>query len=215
MKALLVSDVHGNLPALETVLQKETDYDQIISLGDVVNYGPWGNECVDLLENKGAINLVGNHEEYFLQGSYPGPSALVKQFFKVCYMDFQRMGVIGKYRSEYIIGKFICRHTIGDLYVFQDTPVTIDANTIIGHSHSQFTRQVDGFTLVNTGSVGQNRREINVINYATYDTASDDMVLKEVVYDHNLVIQKMREKNYPEECLNYYLGKSIRSKPAQ
>jgi len=209
MRVLLISDVHGNLPALEKVLRKENSADQVISLGDVVNYGPWSNECVDLLKETGAINLIGNHEEYFILGSYSG-TTLVRQFFDVCYRDFNRIDIIKEYRPEYLIGKFICRHTVDDLYVFSDTPVSITNNIFIGHSHVQFMRTVNNFLLVNTGSVGQNRREINVINYAIYDTESDEVILKELVYDYQVVIQKMREKNYPQECLNYYLGKNTR-----
>jgi putative phosphoesterase len=210
MQTLLISDVHGNLPALEKVLRKESNADLVISLGDVVNYGPWGNECVDLLTDVGAVNIMGNHEEYFIQGHYAGASALVRQFFDMCYMDFDRMDAIQKYKTEHTIGKFICRHTVDDLYVFSDTPVSLTNNMFIGHSHAQFIRQVNDFLLVNTGSVGQNRREINVINYALYDTGTNDVTLNELVYDHKLVIQKMREKNYPQECLNYYLGKNTR-----
>jgi putative phosphoesterase len=210
MQVLIISDVHGNLPALEKVLEKENNADLVISLGDVVNYGPWSNECVDLLEDAGAINLAGNHEEYFIQASYPGATTLVRQFFEACMLDFDRMDVIKKYKSEYAIGKFICRHTVDDLYVFFDTPVSITSNMFIGHSHAQFMRLVNDFVLVNTGSVGQNRREINVINYVMYNADSEEVILKELVYDHNPVIQKMKEKNYPQECLNYYLGKNTR-----
>lgn len=209
MQVLLVSDIHGNLPAIEKVLKMESNADLIISLGDVVNYGPWSNECVDLLEDAGAINLIGNHEEYFIQGSYPG-STLVRQFFEACHRDFNRTDVIRTYKTEHTIGKFLCRHTVDDLYVFSDTPVSIANDMFIGHSHAQFVRQVGDFILVNTGSVGQNRREINVINYAMYNAESDEVSLKELVYDHKLVIQKMKEKNYPQECLNYYLGKNTR-----
>lgn len=210
MQVLLISDVHGNLPALEKVLKKESNADLVISLGDVVNYGPWSNECVDLLEDISAINLVGNHEEYFIQGTYPGPTTLVRQFFDTCYRNFNRMDVIRKYKTEHSIGKFLCRHTVDDLYVFSDTPVSITANMFIGHSHAQFMRTVNEFLLVNTGSVGQNRREINVINYAIYDPESDGVTLKELIYDYKLVIDKMKEENYPQECLNYYLGKNTR-----
>jgi len=50
VKVLVISDVHGNLPALERVLDNNNDVDLVISLGDVVNYGPWSNECVQLLQ---------------------------------------------------------------------------------------------------------------------------------------------------------------------
>ena len=46
MKCLIVSGVHGNWPALQAVLAAEPDADQILCLGDLVNYGPQPAECV-------------------------------------------------------------------------------------------------------------------------------------------------------------------------
>jgi len=46
MKVLIVSDIHGNWPALQAVLRAEPDADEILCLGDLVNYGPQPVECV-------------------------------------------------------------------------------------------------------------------------------------------------------------------------
>ena len=46
MKILLISDIHGNWPALQAVLAAEPDADQVLCLGDLVNYGPQPAECV-------------------------------------------------------------------------------------------------------------------------------------------------------------------------
>lgn len=46
MKCLILSDIHGNWPALRAVLAAESDADQILCLGDIVNYGPQPGECV-------------------------------------------------------------------------------------------------------------------------------------------------------------------------
>ncbi|MGO8681481.1 MAG: metallophosphoesterase family protein [Limisphaerales bacterium] len=45
MNVLALSDVHGNWLALQAVLQAEPDAEQIICLGDLVNYGPQPAEC--------------------------------------------------------------------------------------------------------------------------------------------------------------------------
>ncbi|MGD9712016.1 MAG: metallophosphoesterase [Thermomicrobiales bacterium] len=63
MRILVLSDVHGNLPALETVLQQQLSFDRIWNLGDTVGYGPWPNECVALLRSyPGSVHLAGNHD---------------------------------------------------------------------------------------------------------------------------------------------------------
>lgn len=65
MKYGLISDIHGNLEALEAVLValKEYQLDQILCLGDVIGYGPNPNECIELVREHAAICLIGNHDE--------------------------------------------------------------------------------------------------------------------------------------------------------
>ena len=95
MKTLIYSDVHGNLPAFEAVLKDAGRCDQYICLGDLVNYGPWSNECVELaLSLPNSVFLMGNHEEAFIQGSYPGNNPLVKSFFEKCHLGFNRINEI-------------------------------------------------------------------------------------------------------------------------
>jgi diadenosine tetraphosphatase ApaH/serine/threonine PP2A family protein phosphatase len=63
MRALVLSDVHGNLPALEAVLVDAAgQYDEIWNLGDTVGYGPDPVACLDRLNAIAAIQLAGNHD---------------------------------------------------------------------------------------------------------------------------------------------------------
>ena len=210
MRVLIFSDIHGNLPAFELMLRQESGIDLYISLGDVVNYGPWSNECVDLLESLQAIRLFGNHEEYFITGIYPGRSELVKLFFQTTLREFSRMKQILDYQPEYLIGNFTCRHTIDDVYIYPDTIINATGNYFIGHSHHQFDRSEKKNHVINVGSVGQNRREINVINYCVFDPESSKVELKSIVYDISALVDKMKELKYPIPCIDYYLQKPLR-----
>lgn len=63
-KIALLSDVHGNLPALKeviAVLEKENP-DIWLCLGDIVGYGPHPSECIDLIREKNMICVMGNHD---------------------------------------------------------------------------------------------------------------------------------------------------------
>lgn len=63
MRALIISDIHANLVALEAVLEATKDqYDVIWCLGDVVGYGPRPNECVELMRTESQLCLMGNHD---------------------------------------------------------------------------------------------------------------------------------------------------------
>ena len=63
MRVLLVSDIHSNMVALETILQHAPAYDAVWCLGDVVGYGPFPNECVARLRGLNALTLTGNHDQ--------------------------------------------------------------------------------------------------------------------------------------------------------
>jgi predicted phosphodiesterase len=64
MRIAVVSDIHANLHALETVLADidREPVDELWCLGDVVGYGPRPNECCDLIRDRAAISLCGNHD---------------------------------------------------------------------------------------------------------------------------------------------------------
>jgi diadenosine tetraphosphatase ApaH/serine/threonine PP2A family protein phosphatase len=67
MKSLILSDIHANLTALESVLEDANMFDYVWVLGDLVGYGPDPNECINLV--KGLPNLVcllGNHDAAIL-----------------------------------------------------------------------------------------------------------------------------------------------------
>jgi len=207
MRILIFSDIHGNLPAFEKMLQTETNIDSYISLGDVVNYGPWSNECVDLLESLEAVRLKGNHEESFINGLYPGKNTLVQSFFDLCYPSFNRQNEIANYIDQYDLGSFRFQHTINETYIFPDSVIETIGNYFIGHSHHQFDRQTSSYHVINVGSVGQNRKDIDIINFGVYDSETGQTILKSVHYKLNFLIDKMKVLNYPAICVDYYLKK--------
>jgi predicted phosphodiesterase len=63
MRILVISDIHANLVAFETVLKDaQGDWDYVWCLGDVVGYGPDPNESCDLLKTLPHLCLAGNHD---------------------------------------------------------------------------------------------------------------------------------------------------------
>ncbi|MHC1699424.1 MAG: metallophosphoesterase [Humidesulfovibrio sp.] len=70
----VLSDVHGNLEALTSVL---ADADaqgaaQVLNLGDMVGYGPEPEACVRLLRERGALSVLGNHEHGLVEAQAQG-----------------------------------------------------------------------------------------------------------------------------------------------
>ena len=208
MRIVVFSDVHGNLPAFEKMLQHAGPADQYICLGDLVNYGPWSEECVQLANSlKNCISIVGNHERYFLEGSYHGTHPLPKQFFDCCYPNFKSFDIIKAFRQDYLSFNYRFVHTIENRNIYPDTPISLTENVFIGHSHHQFQLKDKVYQLYNVGSVGQNRKYINLICYAVFYPLKNQTELCHFTYDISPLIQKMRSENYPSDCINYYLNK--------
>ena len=63
MRRAIISDVHGNLEALNTVLSdiRQQGCEQVICLGDIVGYGPAPQKCIDIVRNFDAC-ILGNHD---------------------------------------------------------------------------------------------------------------------------------------------------------
>ncbi len=64
MRYGLLSDIHGNLEALRTVLDvlRKEDVDNYICLGDIVGYGANPRECLKLIQDLNPVCIAGNHD---------------------------------------------------------------------------------------------------------------------------------------------------------
>jgi predicted phosphodiesterase len=60
----VISDIHGNLHALESVLRsvEAESPDEVWCLGDLVGYGPQPNRCCELVAERADVCLIGNHD---------------------------------------------------------------------------------------------------------------------------------------------------------
>ena len=64
----IYSDIHSNLEALQSVLKSMDKYNiqEKICLGDAVGYGPYPNECIELIQESSSAVLLGNHDSVAL-----------------------------------------------------------------------------------------------------------------------------------------------------
>ena len=64
MRYGIYSDIHGNLEALQRVMEsmKRLGVEKKVCLGDIVGYGPYPNECVELVAENSDIVILGNHD---------------------------------------------------------------------------------------------------------------------------------------------------------
>jgi putative phosphoesterase len=69
VRTLVLSDIHGNWPALEAVAA--VPHDSVLCLGDVVGYGPQPGECLRWLRASHASIVQGNHDRSVADGVPP------------------------------------------------------------------------------------------------------------------------------------------------
>jgi diadenosine tetraphosphatase ApaH/serine/threonine PP2A family protein phosphatase len=67
----LISDIHGNLAALDAVMRdvETRSVDEVLCLGDIVGYGPDPEACLDVVMARARWALMGNHDHALLHGA--------------------------------------------------------------------------------------------------------------------------------------------------
>src|SRR3989338_2026574 len=186
--------------------------DVYVCLGDVVNYGPWNDECLELVAQlPGIIYLKCNHEDYFLdQKLLKNEPPLVRIFYEHSIRFFSRKNLITNLPGSYLLEKYLCAHTIGNQRIYKDTDIEIDRDHMIGHSHHQFVIERSGRKIISPGSIGQKRDQIDKINYALFDTGTGEIELCEQDYDFDSFCNELVAREYPLGCIEYYTNKKAR-----
>ncbi len=213
MVVAVFSDVHGNLPALEHFVKNTRRVaDAYVCLGDIVNYAPWNDECLDLVDSlPRVVVLEGNHERLFLGvDSVDHENPLVQDFYRHSIENFSRWDLISHLPTSYELGPYCCSHTIGKEKVYADSQVEVARNHLIGHTHYQFRIKRGGYVIANCGSVGQNRACIERVSYALYDTDSEQITFCADPYPVDRLMRELALRGYSEPCIEYFERKRTR-----
>ena len=183
MKFAVLSDIHGNLPALEAVSAQIDRWqpDQVIVNGDIVNRGPRSDACLDFVLEKartdGWILLRGNHEE-FVAGCANQKSKPNDPKFELMRFAHWSSRQIKKTDSDYLCtlpehfewqapdGQLLhvthasMKNNRDGLYPmmsdddFRERIAPAPAVFVTGHTHRALIRKVDNSLVVNSGAVG-------------------------------------------------------------
>ena len=183
MRFAIISDIHGNMAALEAVVRdlESTGLEEVYAAGDLALFGPHPRQCVAMLRQNGWASVRGNTERMIA--------------------DFDELAAAGSLDPETGVGKIVAwtrdrlgpelveylgalppsiliesRAGAGRLSIFHGTPrsdeeglieddgddrlleLTREAGAravIGGHTHKSFARMMDGTLIANAGSVGR------------------------------------------------------------
>lgn len=220
MEIAVISDVHGNSVALKRVLDDMPDVDQLVSLGDVVGYGPYPRECVELIQEHAAVSLYGNHESYLddpprcsgNNGAYKG-ILHAKDELTGGQLQWARnrpmrevvdetLGVAHGHPNPETPFAYVRQSNVTDLIPrLRDSVYDLLA---VGHSHVQFKQDLrkfheDAGIVFNPGSVGQPRDGDPRAGYAVVDTETLDVELHRVEYDVQTTVDAIESAGLPSE----------------
>jgi len=184
MRIVVLSDVHGNAFALETVLEdsKKHGYDYIVCNGDMIQSGPQPHETVQLLREMKCSIVMGNSDAWLMTGVETDVHLISDERRKK--LDIVRAWSLSKLNDEdrTFINAFHPTVTVNlghgrNLLAFHGSPTSFDqfllpstpedefqeilkpyANSILtgGHMHLQYTRRLRDSQnfFFNPGSVG-------------------------------------------------------------
>lgn len=183
----IISDVHGNLRALEKVLViiEQQQCDAIYFLGDAVGYIPQLAALQRLLDLEGLIAIRGNHEEYLLGlQDYDIAKEPVYQLAKVRkeisdevlqrvrnWPTLLDVTLCGK-RALFVHGS-PTNHTNGYVYPDSELSVTVHDFVFLGNTHRPFIRKVETTIYINVGSVGLPRDDGRFGSFCIWNTESE------------------------------------------
>ena len=201
----VISDIHGNYPALASVLEdiERAGVKDIICLGDIVGYYCQVNECIDELRNRNIHCLLGNHDYYMISNTCCGSKTV-----KIC-IDYQKTiirkdnvewleSLVPDYDTECVsfrhggwkdaVEERISTFDFGLTETFQQKLF------FSGHTHIQGIQRCEenGKVYCNPGSVGQPRDNDPRSAYAIIN--SDGSIdLRRVAYDIDAIVNTMKE----------------------
>ena len=217
MRALVISDIHGNYEALKSVLRDAGPYDEVIVLGDLVDYGPDPDLVIDELRSIKPLIVRGNHDEAVLRGvdCRSGPQLHEASVYTRENITLRKLGGIdleclkqATYRVVRDLGSirvFAAHASVKDplykyLYPWLSEEVFTDYlgaeginYVLIGHTHYQFLRPLrSGVRVINPGSVGQPRDGDWRAAYALISD-SGEIAFRRVKYSVEITISRLKE----------------------
>ncbi len=212
----IISDVHANLPALQSVLDRLEKCDEIYCCGDVVGYYPYPNEVVELFKNYDIHSVLGNHDFAVLTNDFSGFNTIaeVAGMWTVENLSEKSYDFLSELPFSIKTEIFSIYHArpgeglevLFD-YLFPEEVFEPEVSTAVGHTHLQFVKWFGEKFLLNPGSVGQPRDGDSRAAYAILNTENTKISLERTKYDIDEVCEALEKENLPEFlCERLYMG---------
>jgi putative phosphoesterase len=224
-RAAVVTDIHGNLAALQAVLGRieELRIERVYCGGDLVGYGPHPNEVCALIEERAIPTIYGNYDyaigrdledcgcayrdpydralgEKSIAWTLEHTNARAKEFMRG--LPFDLTFDLGGRRVRLVHGS---PRKVTE-YLFEDKPARTferiaalaDCGVLVfGHTHRPWIHEYGGVLFVNCGSVGKPKDGDPRAGFAVLD--ENGASIERVAYDAEAVAREVAEAGLPAE----------------
>lgn len=219
----IISDIHGNMPALEAVLRdiQNRNVKRIFCLGDLAGKGPSSAETVDQIKLHCEVVIKGNWDYYLTEQT---GTEVLKWHQNILGVErLKYLQELPQYKEFYISGKLLrlCHASPNDLFhrvylttelskrlkLFEATPtLEVEADVVgYGDIHGAHIDNFAGKTIFNVGSVG-NPLDMTQASYGIIEGNLDDknpgplgIALVRVPYNIELAISQAASTDMPEK----------------
>ena len=225
MKIAIISDIHGNLEALKSVLNdiESKNINKIYCLGDIIAKGSHPKECIDLIKEKCEVVLKGNCDEYFasdvdLTGKTAQEVDRIKwnksmldekstnylvslPFCYEFYMSGRLIRLIHAHPEQIdkFVGNIDLINNIYDLVLPSSNTISNEKADVLiyGHIHTPYVQKIYNRYIINPGSVG------NAID--VFRNPSKDGNVKNTTVANYLIMSGNLDSRNIDETLSFEL----------
>lgn len=227
MKVALIGDIHANLPALEAVLKDahERGVEAIWNTGDILGYGAFPNEVIDLLIKENVNSIIGNYDDKVLKvkekrknwkdekppekwiaynWAYKtltkGNREYLSNSLNEMRFDIEGKSVLITHGSPKSDEELLTPDTPQERFIELESEASADI-VIFGHSHIPFKQKAGKTWFINPGSVGRQGDGDPRTSYAILNIKHPNLFRVDfyrVEYDIERAIEAIHNSGLPE-----------------
>jgi len=232
MKLLVVSDIHGNWPALQAI---RDEADTVVCLGDIVSYGPFPRECVAWVRERAGYVVRGNHDSALAVGGDPRAAGFKQKLAHATLAHHRKIlaradltwlkNLPSEARFRFDDYSFYAVHASprDHLFSYRLTP-DLDEGAfkkevegvradimLLGHTHLPMIRGAWTKVVLNPGSVGQ---PLDGDPRASYAVIQDGVAeIRRVEYDIEAAVTGIRKMGLADDVTQKLISMLRTGKP--
>jgi predicted phosphodiesterase len=224
-KLAILSDIHGNLPALEAVLQDLSQFkmDHVIVAGDVINWGPFSTQVMERVTREGWAVIRGNNEFYVLDYNTPRAPSEWEEYSLLPWLHRQLNGHWRTVIAAWPDALSLRFPDAPPLRVVHGSPHSprepiypistedeiefmlagVEESTVVAaHTHLPMDRRVGRWRILNPGSVGVPLDGMFCARYMLLESNTEGWhpAFRSVTFDYDPLFREFERQGFVEEC---------------